>query len=148
MSDNLTPRERAEQIVNQLYVQLAQRRKSLLIADITTALQAQSNADEERHREKQSSLRTLLAEQEKRADELQATLTSVEHEVALVYTHITNGTISKCNTEAATVIAVADDTATAERDAEKRLALIREGERWYGNHRPNDRPLAQKDKQK
>lgn len=68
MPENLTPRERAEQIVNQLYVQLAQWRKSLLIADITTALQAQSNADEMRHREKQGALRTLLAEQAKRAD--------------------------------------------------------------------------------
>lgn len=48
------------------------------------------------------------------AEQLQATLTAVEEQVALVYAHITNNQISKCNTPAERVIAVADDIATAD----------------------------------
>lgn len=50
-----------------------------------------------------------LAEMKRERDDIQATLTSVEHEVALVYCEITGGAISKCNTDAAVVISVAHD---------------------------------------
>lgn len=70
--------------------------------------------------------RAAVAERER--DEIQATLTTVEHEVARVYCHITNGKISKCNTAAEMVIAVSDDMATADvcedkRDAERFRAI-------------------------
>ena len=49
----------------------------------------------------------VQAEQER--DAIQETLAAVEHEVAIVYCHITGSRISKCNTLASVVISEADD---------------------------------------
>lgn len=71
MPENLTPFERAVEVVKSPEVcpWLNLKQEQALINAVTTALQAQSNADELRHREKQAALRTLLAGQAKRADE-------------------------------------------------------------------------------
>jgi hypothetical protein len=63
----MTPYERASELIS------AWKRGDAcgepgLVTLVTTALQAQSNEDELRHREKQQALRDLLAEQAKRAD--------------------------------------------------------------------------------
>ena len=64
MSERVSPHQRAEQIVHGWYCDEDEipRVAEVEINDITRALQQQSNADEERHREKQAALRTLLAE--------------------------------------------------------------------------------------
>ena len=58
-----------------------------------------------------------------RLSAVQQTLSAVEHEVAKVYCHITNGQISKCNTLASVVISVADDIAMRDTEAETKRAL-------------------------
>ena len=70
MTDNLTPFERAVEVVKSPEVcpWLNLKQEQALINEVTTALQAQSNADEARHREKQQALRNLLAQQTQRAD--------------------------------------------------------------------------------
>ncbi|HET6496411.1 MAG TPA: hypothetical protein VFH61_13720 [Thermoleophilia bacterium] len=50
-----------------------------------------------------------LAQAEQERDAIQETLAAVEHEVAIVYCHITGSRISKCNTLASVVISEADD---------------------------------------
>lgn len=69
----MTPHERAKQVIT------AWKRgdgcgEPGLVTMVTTALQAQSNADEVRHREKRQALRDLLAQQAKRADDLDTAL--------------------------------------------------------------------------
>jgi hypothetical protein len=56
-----------------------------------------------------SALSAARAESEAERDAIQETLTAVEHEVAIVYCHITDGAISKCNTLASEVKTAADD---------------------------------------
>ena len=55
----MTPHERAEDVIGQWKRGLGVGEPGLITL-ITTALQAQSNEDEERHREKQQALRDLL----------------------------------------------------------------------------------------
>ena len=66
---------------------------------------------------------------EQARDAIQETLTAVEFEVALVYCHITNNRISKCNTLASVVISEADELAQKDIDeavakAEARVAAL------------------------
>jgi hypothetical protein len=68
-----------------------------------------------------------LAQMKKENDELKATLELVEHEVARVYWDITNGAISKCNTDAEVVLAVAHDCADKMLQEEIELRSKRRG---------------------
>jgi hypothetical protein len=74
MSEPMTPHERAKLIVHGWYCDEPEipRVAAVEINDITTAIQAQSNEDELRHREQQAALRTLLAAALKAKDMVEA----------------------------------------------------------------------------
>ena len=72
-------------------------------------------------------LQIKTSELETERDALQLTLTEVEENVAEVYCYITNQQISKCNTDAQTVIAVADDCFS-----ETQKEIIAENEKLEG----------------
>ena len=74
-------------------------------------------------------------------DAIQETLTAVEHEVAIVYYHITGSRISKCNTLASVVISEADELAEKDIDgavaeAEGREKALKALLSKYGDHHP------------
>jgi len=86
-----------------------------------------------------AAVRELTAER----DALQETLTTIEHAVAKVYVHITDGRISKCNTDPDQVIAVSDDvmadamaalTAENERLRDENAAIITRVESFAAAH--------------
>ena len=78
----MTPHERAKQVVRTLGV-ASPAVRGAMASLIATALQAQSNEDEARHREKQQALRDLLAQQAQRADEWEKSAKDAWSQVAL-----------------------------------------------------------------
>lgn len=64
----MTPHERATQVADRFYHRFCSIHERITYA-VTTALQAQANEDEVRHRAKRQALRTLAAQQAQRADD-------------------------------------------------------------------------------
>ena len=114
MTSNEPPQEMSKRDWTwaELYVALAERDQRIAdaLALMNVALDQRDKANERiATREETEFIVGKLAQAEQERDAIQETLAAVEHEVAIVYCHITGSRISKCNTLASVVISEADD---------------------------------------